>query len=756
MEFLNRQVAFRPMFYLVLGLLPSVYVAQLWPWWTALLVLGAVFLALAGCPSRRFAAILAWSALLSAGWGLRTLPEPPAFLPFAVPGPSFGRGTVVAEAPISRRGAVPFRLRIDQVGWGDWQGRATLEVTVLGWVGVSPATGSRWSWSGALKDNGTLMWKAGRPRGWEAPWWLWRSTFRSGLREALLPLGEAPAALAQALIIGAVDDLTPWEKDSFRRAGCSHVLALSGMHLSLLALGLGALFHRRAPPGAVFLGTQVVLAVFCFLAGPIPSLMRAWVMTALAGWWSLRRQPVPLTELLAQSYVVSVFLWPDLAFTLSLQLSFLAMAGLFWWSQPWERALRPWVGRWGATNLGASAAALAATVPLTFVLFGEVRWVGLVMTPPLVLLTSVHLFAGVGAALVSLVPGVEVRWFAPAFQGLYDMIFGCTSWASQFPAWAGPLVPVVAGLGGLGLGAPILYNALHRKVPLPVSLNYDSPAALQAFLDSQGYNALKRWGQNFLINAGARKQILAALELKPGEPVWEVGPGLGALTHHLVAAGHPLTVFEIDPGYVGFLRDEFGSSGAGFQVVEGDVVKSWKTQAPASGQPGVKTVGNLPYNAASAIIADFIEGGFFPEVFVVTVQLEMAQRMTATPGNKNYSSFSVLCQSVFQLDDVVTLKPGSFYPSPEVTSRVVRLRPHHRYPGLDHGRFSRLVRECFSSRRKTLRNNLPGAAAALKVTDEALTQAFADAGIDLGLRAEVLTVDRFVKVYQGLGSPSTL
>jgi 16S rRNA (adenine1518-N6/adenine1519-N6)-dimethyltransferase len=271
---------------------------------------------------------------------------------------------------------------------------------------------------------------------------------------------------------------------------------------------------------------------------------------------------------------------------------------------------------------------------------------------------------------------------------------------------------------------------------------------LQSFLRDRGYNALKRWGQNFLINAGARRQILAALELKPGEAVWEVGPGLGALTHHLVAAGHPLTVFEIDPGYVGFLREEFGAASSGFRVVEGDVIKTWKSAL----QPGVKTVGNLPYNAASAIVADFVEGGFLPEIFVVTVQLEMAQRMTASPGNKNYSSFSVLCQSAFRLDDVVTLRPGSFYPAPEVTSRVVRLRPHGRYPGLDHRRFSLFVRECFSSRRKTLRNNLPRAATALGVDDEGLITAFAKTGIDLGLRAETLTVPQFVAVFEALSA----
>jgi 16S rRNA (adenine1518-N6/adenine1519-N6)-dimethyltransferase len=569
---------------------------------------------------------------------------------------------------------------------------------------------------------------------------------RQNMRALLTPLGPAPAALSEALVIGAVDDLTPWEKDSFRLAGCSHVLALSGMHLSLLALALTTVFHRRAPPAAVFWGVQIVLAAFCFLAGPIPSLLRAWVMAFLAGWWGMTRRTVPLTELLAQSFVVSVLLWPDLAGTLSLQLSFLAMAGLFWWSRPCEWALRPWVGRWAAAELGTSAAAMAATVPLTLALFGEVRWIGLIMTPPLVFLTTLDLVGAV-AVLLAGACGLDTSFAAPAFQLLYEATFACTAWASGFPAI--PRIPATVGLALLGAALVFLYNKRHRRLPLP-SLNYDSPASLQAFLADRGYNTLKRWGQNFLINAGARRQIIAALELKSGEPVWEVGPGLGALTHHLVEAGHPVTVFEIDPGYAAFLREEFGSS-PGFSVVEGDVVKTWKTAPRTSGGAGVRTVGNLPYNAASAIVADFIEGGFFPEVFVVTVQLEMAQRMGASIGSKNYSSFSVLCQSVFRVEDVVTLRPGSFYPAPEVTSRVVRLRPHGLYPSLDRARFSSFVRECFSSRRKTLRNNLPRAAAILHVSDDALTAAFAKAGVDLGRRAETLPVAEFVKVYEAIG-----
>jgi len=752
MEAFDKAAWARPAQILAFCLVPAVHIPGAWPWVGGLLGVAALAL---GWVTReragRGAIVLALAAVLVVVWGWRAGPPAPPVWPFEVSGLVAGVGTVVAEAPVGRSGTIPFRLRVDEVSRGDWAGRASAVVRVVGYRGPSPATGSRWSWSGRV-DETTLIWRTGAPAGWAAPWWRGRAGARQTLVTALEPLGPAPAALAQALLIGAVDDLTPWEKDSFRKAGCSHVLALSGMHLSLLALILTAIFHRRAPPLAVFLGVQLVLGLFCFLAGPIPSLLRAWVMAALAGWWGLTKRPVPLRELLAQSYLVSVLLWPDLASTLSLQLSFLAMAGLFWWSQPLDWALRPLVGRWAATNLSASAAALAATVPLTLALFGEVRWIGLIMTPPLVLLTTVHLF---GAAIVVLaavlVPGFHAGFLAAPFQALYDATFACTAWAAQFPSLGVWPVFGAATLGGLGAGAVFLYNKRHRRAPLPVSLNYDSPASLQAFLTEQGYNALKRWGQNFLINAGARRQILAALDLKPGEPVWEVGPGLGALTHHLVEAGHPLTVFEIDPGYVGFLREEFGAAPAGFQVIEGDVVKTWKS-APRTGpgRTGPKTVGNLPYNAASAIIADFIEGGFFPEIFVVTVQVEMAQRMTAVPGTKNHSSFSVLCQSAFKVEDVVTLKPGSFYPAPEVTSRVVRLRPHGLYPGLDHQRFSTFVRECFSSRRKTLRNNLPGAAAALKVTEEALKDAFTGAGIDLGLRAETLSVKQFVDVYQRL------
>jgi len=691
---------------------------------------------------RRRVAVLGGLALTV---GLLFLVRDPHADPPPLPaGTTGGRGVVSVEAPLNAWGEARFSLRLEAVEVrGHWQ---TVDATVVvrGFPGASPPTGQRWAWSGRLEE-GTLRWTGGTPLGWDHPLSQVRADARTQLFASLDRLDEPSAALARALVLGNVDDLTPAERRAFRDSGCSHVLALSGMHLSLLAVLLTVALQRLAPGTAVFVLIQVALGAFCFLAGPIPSLYRAWSMAFLAGVAQWRKARVDAVELLAQSFLVTVVFWPAMAFTLSLQLSFLSLTGLFLLSWRLETPLRPLLGRWAASTLGSSLAALSTTLPLTLALFGDFHAIGILLSAPLVFLTTVYL------ALSVLLLGLAPWWASElplavilGFRAVYDATFALAGWGAGLPAFPAAAVVLAALATVLARAAVFLYNKAHRGSRMPVSLHYDSPADLQAFLDERGFNALKRWGQNFLINPGARRQILAALNLTPGEPVWEIGPGLGALTHHLVQDGHPLTVFEIDPGYAAFLRDEFKDAPGGFILWEGDVIKTWR----GARQAGVKCVGNLPYNAASAIIADFIEGGFFPEVFVVTVQKEMADRMTAVVGTKNYSSFSVLCQSVFALSDVMVLRPGSFYPAPEVTSRVVSLTPHHKWPALDHKRFSVFVRECFSSRRKTLRNNLPGAAAALRLSDDALKNAFLSQGIDLSRRAETLAVEDFIRVYE--------
>jgi 16S rRNA (adenine1518-N6/adenine1519-N6)-dimethyltransferase len=235
-------------------------------------------------------------------------------------------------------------------------------------------------------------------------------------------------------------------------------------------------------------------------------------------------------------------------------------------------------------------------------------------------------------------------------------------------------------------------------------VNYDSPRELRAFLEERGLGMRKKFGQNFLVNPGAREELLEALEIKAGDEVWEIGPGLGAMTRGLLQRGGKLTAFEIDPGFCGVLRGLFGES-ENFRLIEGDALKTWP-HAGGGGEEELYLLGNLPYNAGAAILGDFIEKGRFFKRIVVTVQKEAAARMAAKPGSGDYSSFSVLCASVYDLKPLRVIKGASFYPVPRVDSRGVRLdllppgervKPPVFYP---------LVRALFSSRRKTIKNSL--------------------------------------------------
>ena len=279
-------------------------------------------------------------------------------------------------------------------------------------------------------------------------------------------------------------------------------------------------------------------------------------------------------------------------------------------------------------------------------------------------------------------------------------------------------------------------------------MNHDSPASIRAFLESRDIAPRKRWGQNFLINRGAREKIIGFLDVRPGTIVWEIGPGLGAMSESLLASGADLTVFEIDPAYCEWLRESLGPRG--LKLIEGDVSGTWRGQWEIR-KPG-RILGNLPYNAASAIIAAFIESGKLPEVSVFTVQDEMGRRMTASPGTKDYSSFSILCQTSANVVDGGRLSPGSFYPAPRVHSRIIRLEP-----AAPHGEIRRpeefrlLVRSLFSSRRKTLSNNI-AAASMRKGFPQAdrVRDAFAGAGIDLTRRPETVSPAEWVAVSNGI------
>ena len=277
--------------------------------------------------------------------------------------------------------------------------------------------------------------------------------------------------------------------------------------------------------------------------------------------------------------------------------------------------------------------------------------------------------------------------------------------------------------------------------------DYNSPLALKAFLDENGMAMQKKFGQNFLVNADARKKIIDSLDIDENSTVWEVGPGLGSMTDEILGRGAKLTAFEIDHGFARLVRlffENYSEKGK-FELVEGDVLKTWKKYSDENGV-AQRFFGNLPYNVAATIIADTINEGVRFDKAVVTIQKEVAQRMTAKEGTENYSSFSVLCQWAYNVKNIVDLAGGNFWPVPNVASRAVLMTKREDFPRCKNPKlFMKMLRQLFSSRRKTVRNNMLALA-----DNEKTDQALEKAGIKGSVRAEDLSVDMLLKLSDAL------
>ena len=277
-------------------------------------------------------------------------------------------------------------------------------------------------------------------------------------------------------------------------------------------------------------------------------------------------------------------------------------------------------------------------------------------------------------------------------------------------------------------------------------INYDSPAALKAFLDERGMAMQKKFGQNFLVNGAARSRLVDALEISENTTVWEVGPGLGSMTSEILSRGAKLTAFEIDRGFSAalkeILQDYMKPPAEKFRLVEGDVLKTWKGEYEANGLPE-RFFGNLPYNVAATIVADMISAGVRFEKGVITVQKEVAQRMTAAPGTEDYSSFSVLCQWAYKVTNVADLAGGSFWPRPNVDSRAVKFEKREDFPSCKNPElFMKVLRAAFLQRRKTIKNNLSSLSYCAGKVDAVLDAA----DLEPTVRAEVLSVEQLLKL----------
>ena len=237
--------------------------------------------------------------------------------------------------------------------------------------------------------------------------------------------------------------------------------------------------------------------------------------------------------------------------------------------------------------------------------------------------------------------------------------------------------------------------------------------------------AKKRLGQNFLVNEGAITTIVNSALGSPAPRLLEIGPGPGVLTERLLADGRPLWAVDLDPEACALLRQRFAAI-AQFHLLEGDAVRM---PFPEGGPWSV--VGNLPYNAATPILARLLMEDIPWDRMALMFQLEVAQKLMGEPGTKAYGPLSVLAQICARLTRLVKLGPGSFRPAPKVDSAVVQFEPRVDAPSLAERRaLLRVLHRSFAHRRKTLANNWQGT-----LPPESL----AEAGLAPVLRAEVIT-----------------
>ena len=274
--------------------------------------------------------------------------------------------------------------------------------------------------------------------------------------------------------------------------------------------------------------------------------------------------------------------------------------------------------------------------------------------------------------------------------------------------------------------------------------DYNSVSVLKEILSTNSMAMQKKFGQNFLINENARIKLIDALSVDSSETVWEVGPGLGAMTSEILRRGAKLKVFEIDKGFIQLLKVFFQEEikSGQLQIIEGDVLKTWKEVFKNSGFPS-RFFSNLPYNIAASLFADFIEENVRFERGVITVQKEVAMRMMAKPKSADYSSFSVLCQWAYNIEFLMDLAGGNFWPKPNVDSRSVVFTKKEGFPLCENpSLFMKVQKALFSSRRKNIKNNLTGFLKDSKRAEEYILKS----ELKLTSRAEELKIEDFLRL----------
>ncbi|MCR8846657.1 16S rRNA (adenine(1518)-N(6)/adenine(1519)-N(6))-dimethyltransferase RsmA [Paenibacillus sp. SC116] len=282
-----------------------------------------------------------------------------------------------------------------------------------------------------------------------------------------------------------------------------------------------------------------------------------------------------------------------------------------------------------------------------------------------------------------------------------------------------------------------------------------TPSRTKEIIKKHGFSFKKSLGQNFLVDMNIMRRIVQSAELDEKTGALEIGPGIGALTEQLAREAGKVTAVEIDQRLIPILA-EVMEPYANVSVVNNDVLKvnlQALFEEQFSGMEKVSVVANLPYYVTTPIMMKLLEERLPLKNIVVMIQKEVAERMAASPGSKDYGSLTVAVQYYSEPEIVCTVPHTVFIPQPNVESAVIRLKVRENPPVQvnDEKLFFDVVQASFAQRRKTLWNNLKaryGAEAGL----EGLQAALETAEINPQRRGETLSLEEFARLSDAIGS----
>jgi len=273
-------------------------------------------------------------------------------------------------------------------------------------------------------------------------------------------------------------------------------------------------------------------------------------------------------------------------------------------------------------------------------------------------------------------------------------------------------------------------------------------AGVRAVVEQYGLAAKKKLGQHFLVDGHVLEKILNAASAGEGDVVLEIGPGIGGLTQGLISRGAHVVAVELDKQLIPILQNQFANDNV--IIVQGDILRVNLTEILAPfGNANIKVVANLPYYITTPVILYLLESGLPFNSITVMIQKEVAQRMAASPGTKDYGSLSLAVQYYADVSVAANVPVNCFMPRPAVDSAVVHLQILDA-PRVDVDKeiLFKIIHAAFNHRRKTLINTLDGVGFGNGKED--LAQTLTSCGFNPKVRGEALDIFEFAKLAQVL------